>query len=74
MIEHFATGPALFVSDILVEERKPAELEKFLFEQYEIHTVSIEYENIKGVRITPDVYTTTNLDELVEGIIAFSKG
>ncbi|WP_276500633.1 aminotransferase class V-fold PLP-dependent enzyme [Terrimonas pollutisoli] len=62
------------IGNILVERKKPAELEKFLFEKYKIHTVSIEWENIKGVRITPNVYTTTkNLDELVEGIIAFSK-
>lgn len=62
------------IGNILVEGKTPAELEKFLFEKYKIHTVSIEWENIKGVRITPNVYTTTkNLDELVEGIIAFSK-
>ena len=62
------------IGNILVEGKKPADLEKFLFEKYKIHTVSIEWENIKGVRITPNVYTTIkNLDELVEGIIAFSK-
>ena len=34
----------------------------------------IEWENIKGVRITPNVYTTTkNLDILVEGIEKFAK-
>ncbi len=62
------------IGNILVEGKKPADLEKFLFEKYKIHTVSIEWENIRGVRITPNVYTTIkNLDELVEGIIAFSK-
>jgi hypothetical protein len=36
--------------------------------------VGIEWENIKGVRITPNVYTTTrNLDVLVEGIEKFVK-
>ena len=62
------------IGNILVEGKKPADLEKFLFEKFKIHTVSIEWENIRGVRITPNVYTTTkNLDELVEGIVAFSK-
>jgi len=37
--------------------------------------VAIEWENIKGVRITPNVYTTTkNLDVLVEGISRFAGG
>jgi selenocysteine lyase/cysteine desulfurase len=57
-----------------IEGRKPAELDSFLYEKYKIHTVGIEWENIKGVRITPNVYTTTkNLDKLVEAITAFVK-
>ena len=44
-----------------------------LFNNYKIHTTTIEWENIKGVRITPNVYTTTkNLDNLVEGIRKFA--
>jgi len=36
--------------------------------------VGIEWENIHGVRITPNVYTSTkNLDTLVEAITAFTK-
>ncbi|MGZ8544148.1 MAG: aminotransferase class V-fold PLP-dependent enzyme, partial [Flavisolibacter sp.] len=56
-----------------VEGKKPSELDSFLFNQYKIHAVGIEWENIKGVRITPNVYTTTkNLDVLVEAIKRFS--
>ncbi len=59
---------------INIEGRKPAELDSFLLDKYKIHTVGIEWENIKGVRITPNVYTTAkNLDRLVEGITAFVK-
>lgn len=59
---------------VSIEGKKPAELDSFLFDKYKIHTVSIEWENIKGVRITPNVYTTTkNLDVLVEGIDRFVK-
>ncbi len=55
------------------EGKKPAELDSFLFNNYKIHAVGIEWENIKGVRITPNVYTTTkNLDVLVEAIKRFS--
>ncbi|HTS43441.1 MAG TPA: aminotransferase class V-fold PLP-dependent enzyme [Puia sp.] len=57
-----------------VQGKKPAELEDFLFNNYKIHTVAIEWENISGVRITPNVYTSTkNLDLLVEAIEKFVK-
>ena len=57
-----------------VEGRKPSELDSFLMDKYKIHSVGIEWENIKGVRVTPNVYTTTqNLDRLVEGIERFAK-
>lgn len=59
---------------INIEGKKPAELDSFLFQNYKVHVTSIEWENIKGVRITPNVYTTTkNLDVLVEGIREFVK-
>lgn len=65
-------GCAIGLVDI--DGKKPAELDNYLFTNHKIHTTSIEWENIKGVRITPNVYTTTkNLDVLVEGITAFAK-
>lgn len=58
---------------VSVEGKKPAELDSYLFNNHKIHTTTIEWENIKGVRITPSVYTTTkNLDILVEGITNFA--
>ncbi len=58
---------------VAIEGRKPAELDNWLFEKYKVHAVGIEWENIHGVRITPNVYTTTkNLDVLVEGINSFT--
>lgn len=57
---------------VSVEGKKPAELDSYLFNNHKIHTTTIEWENIKGVRITPSVYTTTkNLDILIEGITNF---
>jgi selenocysteine lyase/cysteine desulfurase len=59
---------------VSMEGKKPGELDTYLFNNYKVHTTSIEWENIKGVRITPNVYTTTkNLDVLVEGISSFAK-
>jgi len=57
-----------------VEGKKPSALESFMMDNYRLHTVGIEWEKIKGVRITPNVYTTTkNLDVLVEAIEKFAK-
>ena len=40
-----------------------------LFNRYKIHTVPITWENIDGVRVTPNVYTVTkDLDRLVVAI------
>lgn len=62
------------IGNVAVEGKKPGELDSFLFEKYKIHTFGIEWENIHGVRITPNVYTTIqNLDVLVEGISVFAK-
>ena len=62
------------IGSIAIEGKKTTELDNFLFNNYKIHATTIEWENIKGVRITPNVYTTTrNLDLLVEGIKAFAK-
>lgn len=59
---------------ISVEGKKPAELDSYLFNNHRIHTTTINWENISGVRITPNVYTTTTqLDELVKGISGFAK-
>lgn len=57
-----------------VEGKKPGELANHLFRKYKVHTVAINWENIHGVRVTPNVYTTTrDLDVLVEGIKNFIK-
>lgn len=69
---HPAWGCA--IGNVGIEGKKPNELDSFLMTNYKIHTVAITWENIVGVRITPNVYTTTkNLDVLVEGIKAFVK-
>lgn len=58
---------------VSVEGKEPSALDSFLWSNYKIHTVGIVWENIKGVRITPNVYTSTkNLDRLVEGIEKFA--
>ena len=61
----YAGAVALFSIDGL----KPAEIDGPLLNQHKIHTVGIEWENIKGVRVTPHIYTSPrDLDRLVRGI------
>lgn len=62
------------IGNMGVEGKKPGDIENFLYEKYRLHVVAISWENIQGIRITPNVYTTTaNLDNLVEGIRSFVK-
>ncbi len=53
-----------------IDGMAPGEVSSKLFADYQIHTTSIEWENIKAVRVTPHVYTTTkDLDRLVEAVL-----
>ncbi|MBS1760641.1 MAG: aminotransferase class V-fold PLP-dependent enzyme [Bacteroidetes bacterium] len=62
------------IGNVSVDGKTPAELDAFLMDKYKIHAVSISWENIKSLRVTPNVYTTTeNLDVLVEAIKTFAK-
>lgn len=57
-----------------VDGKKPGEVTTYLFKKHKIHTTGINWENISGVRITPNVYTTTrDLDWLVRAIQALAK-
>ena len=47
----------------------PSEMSKILMEKYKIFTVAIDYANVKGCRISPNVFTTTQeLDVLVDAV------
>ncbi len=62
------------IGNMGIEGKKPGELDSFLLDKYKVHTVAISWENIHGIRVTPNVYTTiANLDVLIEGISAFAK-
>jgi selenocysteine lyase/cysteine desulfurase len=62
------------IGNVGFKNKKPSDLEAFLMSKYKIHAVAIDWENIKGVRITPNVYTTIKeLDILTEALHAFAK-
>ncbi len=57
------------IANVGIEGITPAELAKILLEKYKIWTVAINSANVKGVRITPHLYTTTaELDLLVAAL------
>ncbi|MFM8449583.1 MAG: aminotransferase class V-fold PLP-dependent enzyme [Haliscomenobacter sp.] len=59
---------------LAIDGKKPGDVSSFLHNSYKIHSVSIEWENIQGVRLTPNVYTTTrDLDLLVRAIREYAK-
>lgn len=45
------------------------EISSKLMSEYQIHTVSIKWENVNAVRVTPHVYTTTkDLDRFIDAV------
>lgn len=57
-----------------IQGKTPAQVDSYLFDKHKIHAVGIVWENISGVRITPNTYTLpSDLDILVDGISKLSK-
>ena len=57
------------IGNFSIEGKKAVDIAVELFNKWKIHTVGIDWEKINGVRVTPNVYTTTEeLDKLVMAI------
>lgn len=57
------------IANVGIEGMKPADLATALLKKYNIYTVAIDYANVHGCRITPNVYTTPeDLDVLVKAL------
>lgn len=57
-----------------IKGKTPAQIDSYLFDKHKIHSVGIVWENISGVRITPNTYTLpADLDVLVDAISKLSK-
>lgn len=62
------------ISNIAMEGYEPDDLAKALMDEYRIFTVAINNEVIKGVRVTPHLYTTLDdLDTMVRAIKELSE-
>jgi len=62
------------IANVGIKGMKPAELAERLMKNYQIFTVAIDNENVKGCRITPNIYTTPKeLDQLVKALNEMEK-
>ena len=57
------------IANVGVKGRTPAELAKLLLDKYRIFTVAIDYAGVQGVRVTPQVFTTTKELDLFVGAL-----
>ncbi len=65
LLPEFSCGIAL----LQIQNKEPNEVASYLYHNHKVHAVAINWENIHGVRITPNVYTRLgDLDVLVEAI------
>jgi selenocysteine lyase/cysteine desulfurase len=65
-------GCAIGLVNYTVAGCNPGDMDIYLWNKYKIHVTNVKRENINGVRVTPNVYTTTQqLDVLAEGINDF---
>jgi selenocysteine lyase/cysteine desulfurase len=57
------------IVNMAISGREPAQLEKQLLEEHKIHITAVQWENMPGIRITPNVYTgLTQLDAFVRAM------
>lgn len=61
----FACG----LGNFAIEGMEPTEIQKQLFNDFKIYTISIDWENIHGIRVTPNVYTSIRqLDQFIDAV------
>ena len=57
------------LANIAIDGKTPNELAKYFFDEFKIFTVGINREDVKGVRVTPHLYTRIeDLDLLIKAI------
>ena len=66
-----AASRSCAIANIGIEGIEPGELAKRLLKEHNVFTVAIDYANVQGCRICPNVYTTTQ--ELDSFVLAIKK-
>lgn len=63
------------IANVGIKSMKPADLAETLMKKYKIFTVAIDYANVQGCRITPNIYTTLEeLDIFVKALKELAGG
>ena len=58
------------IGNVGIIKMSPSDMAKSLMDKYKIFTVAIDYANVKGCRISPNIFTTTDeLDRFVDAVI-----
>jgi selenocysteine lyase/cysteine desulfurase len=61
------------IANVGIKGMKPAVMAERLMKEHKVFTVAIDYANVQGCRITPNVYTTTEeLDSFVAALKSLS--
>lgn len=62
------------IANVGLTNMKPGEMAKTLLDEFNVWTVAIDFENVHGCRITPNVFTTTEeLDRFVDAVKTMAK-
>jgi len=65
----FREGSYGAIVNFAIDGMSAVEIQKELFRDYRIYTIAIDHEEVKGVRVSPHIYTTLNdLDTLITAI------
>ena len=48
------------IGNVGITKISPSEMARILMDKYKIFTVAIDYANVKGCRISPNIFTTIN--------------
>ena len=57
------------IGNVGITNMSPSDMAKTLMDKYKIFTVAIDYANVKGCRISPNIFTTTDeLDRFVDAV------
>lgn len=66
---------ACAIANVGITGMAPGDLATALFDRHKVYTVAIDTGPVKGVRVTPHLYTTTaDLDALVTALQAIARG
>lgn len=57
------------IANMYIKDKEASDIFDYLFKEHKVYTVAIKYENVNGIRVTPNIFTNEqDLDVFVNGI------